>query len=309
MMKTTAGRLIDRLATHTPDGRPYRFAFVCGHMRSGTSWVQNILRCHPEIAVYAEGPFGHVCTVIEEVKRLPWLYTSNDPGVHQVLDESFAEMVRHCMLQLATRDPEKSWIADSTSRQIWPYLPGTHHIHITRDARDVLTSWTLHQLANGLLVGEPWKTRLSVQAAKLAEDPDYFTKHPHELLSDEAWVRHICRGWWQFMYTAAEVRAGVQSGSMNLRLLDLRYEQLHEDAQGQAEVVYRFLGLDPSAAQPISLHNGAAAGFTLGDARQHYRSGKVRDWEKYAHDDLRRWVKDAIGDTLIETGYERDLNW
>lgn len=304
-----SARIIDRLNTHTPDGRPYRFAFICGHMRSGTNWVGNILRSHPDVAVHGEGPFGLVCGAIVQAKHQAWLYSSRDERIAQVLDESFAELVRNCMLQLATLEPERSVVVDSTSRQVWPYLPGTHHIHIMRDPRDVLISWTLHQLANRLAIGEPWSTRLSGHLQKFELDPNYFTKYPHELLSDEAWVRFVCRGWWEFMYTANEVREKHADGRLNLKLHEIRYEHMMQHDQAEADRLFRFLDLDPERAAKLSGQNFTAAGASHNDPRSHFRSGKVGDWQKYMTDDARRWIKEAVGEMMIQTGYEQDAMW
>lgn len=308
---TVAGstRLIDALSTSTPDGRAYKFVFVCGHMRSGTNWVCNILRGHPDVSVHGEGPFGHICEAILNAKKFPWLYSSRDEGIKRVLDESFADLCRNCLLQLATQEPEKSWVAESTSRQVWPYLPGTHHINIERDVRDVLTSWTFHQINLGGAIGEPWTTRLRPQIEAVAKDPEHFQKHPEELLRDESWVRFVCRGWYEFAFTAAEVRRKVAAGVMDMKLLDLRYEALQADAQRESNRVFEFLGLDPAEATPVSAEHKTAPLAQGEGVHSHFRSGVSGDWRKYANDDMKRWVKEAVGETLIEMGYEKNLNW
>lgn len=303
------GRRADSLPTRTPDGRPYQMLFICGHMRSGTNWLCNILRGHPDISVHGEGPFALFSNALEEAKRQPWLYSSKDAGVRQVLEEAFSDLVSSCMLQLATLEPHKSWIAESTSRQLWPYVPGTHHIHIQRDVRDVLTSWTFHQLTSGMPIGEPWRSRMAAKAEALKADPEHFKKHPHELFTDEAWVKFVVGGWVEFMQTAAGCRRLAREGYHELALLDLVYEDMLTDAQGATQRIWRFLGLDASVAVPLSEENKTTAGFAREDPTSHFRSGRRGDWEQYATNDFRRWVKDVAGPTLIETGYEKDTNW
>jgi hypothetical protein len=75
--------------------------------------------------------------------------------MREALDRAFAGFVRECMSHLATLHPSEQWVVDNTSRQLWPYLPGAHHVHVRRDVRDVIVSWTFHQLANDLVIGEP----------------------------------------------------------------------------------------------------------------------------------------------------------
>jgi hypothetical protein len=308
---TVAGstRLIDSLATSTPNGRPYKFVFVCGHMRSGTNWVCNILRGHPDISVHGEGPFGHICESLLNVKSAPWLYSSRDEGIKKVLDESFADMVRNCLLQLATIEPNKSWVAESTSRQVWPYIPGTHHINIERDPRDVLTSWTFHQLNLGVAIGPQWAERLRTHMGRMAADPHYFDKHPHELFTDEQWVKFVLRGWKDFTDTAQGVRRDASKGWMDIKLLDLRYEALQEDAQREANRIFEFLDLDPAESTPVSAKNKTAPVSKGEGVQSHYRSGISGDWQKYANDQMKRWVKESVGQDLIRMGYENDLSW
>lgn len=301
--------MIESLSTCTPDGRPYKFLFVCGHMRSGTNWVCNLLRGHPDVQVHGEGPFGHISTAISEAKKFPWLYSSRDKNIQQVLDESFAEMCRNCMLQLATLEPNKSWIADSTSRQLWPYIPGTHHIHVQRDVRDVIVSWTYHQLTNNLAIGEPWATRLRPQLDAFRADPDHFKKHPEQLLADEQWVRFVARVWNSFMGTALHARRRSDDGTLSMKVLNLVYEEMLEDAEKAKNDIFAFLDLDPSVVPKVSAKNRTAAGFDREDPNSHFRSGRRGDWERYATDDFKRWVKETAGARLVELGYEKDMNW
>lgn len=301
--------MYDRYPTSTPDGRPYKFLFICGHMRSGTNWMCNLVRTHHDTVVYGEGPFGNILASLAEVKRTPWLYTCQMREMHSVLDAAFADFVRHCMLYLATLVPAKSWIVDSTSRQLWPYVPDAHHLHIRRDGRDVLVSWTFHQLNLGMPIGEPWASRMRHLAVAMKEDPEYFSKNPHLLLSDEEWVRSVMTGWRDFMLTAESVKARLARGDMSFPLLDLAYEDVIADATGAQRKIMAFLELDASEALPLSEKHRTAAGFESKDPTSHFRSGKVRDWEQYATPAFKRIVKEEAGEMLIQLGYEQANNW
>jgi hypothetical protein len=307
--QAVSSRIVDQLPTRTPDGRPYKFLFICGHMRSGTNWLCNIMRGHRDVSVHGEGPFGLFGGAVVEAKRLRWLYSSRDPGIKQVLDESLADLVRNCMLQLATIEPGKSWVVESTSRQLWPYIPGAHHIHIQRDLRDVLTSWTFHQLRLGMPIGEPWSTRLRAQTDALARNPEHFKEHPHELFADEAWVRFATHGWVEFILTAAAVRRLAAAGTLEIKLLDIVYEDMLADTATAQRRIFTFMDLDPADAAPLSVKNRTAAGFDREDPTSHFRAGRRGDWEQYATDDFRRWVKEEAGQVLIDAGYEKDMNW
>lgn len=40
-----------------------------------------------------------------------------------------------------------------------------------------------------------------------------------------------------------------------------------------------------------------------------FRKGITGDWKNYFDEELKRLVKDKVGDFLVELGYEKDLNW
>jgi len=52
----------------------------------------------------------------------------------------FADTVRRCMATLAERKPGATWIGDRTPRPLRSFLPGTPHILMIRDPRDVAVS-------------------------------------------------------------------------------------------------------------------------------------------------------------------------
>lgn len=296
------------IATHTPDGRPYRLFFLCGHMRSGTHWATALLNLHPDINCHGEGPLGHFRTVVDQLKGIDYLYSYREPFT-TVVEEAFHELSRRIVLSLSCVKPDAQWVGDNTTRQLWPYIPGTHHFYILRDGRDVLTSWTFHQLRTGFHIGEPHRSRMARHLARFSENPDYFKQHPEELFSDEAWVRWTASVWRDFYLTGAFVLDQSAKGLMDVRVLPLRYEELLADTQGQRERMYRFLELDPSRAAPISEQSLTAPGFKHDKPNEFYRSGKAGDWKKYATDNFRRWFKEEAGQALIEAGYEHDMNW
>lgn len=277
-------------------------------MRSGTNWVSALLNLHPDINCVGEGPLGHICSTVEAVKKLDYLYTSREPHC-TALDEAFYEMSRRVVLSLTCCKPSAAWVGDNTSRQFWMYLPDSSNFYILRDGRDVLTSWTFHQLRIDFAIGEPYRSRMAPLLERFRSDRDYFKAHPEELLSDERWVRDTARYWKAFHRTGQEAMARIERGEMPIRVCPLRYEGLVADAEGQRQRMYRFLELDPALAEPLSAESKTAAGFTEGKADSFYRSGKIGDWKNYANDNFRRWFKEEAGEALIEAGYEQNTNW
>jgi hypothetical protein len=73
--------------------------------------------------------------------------------------------------------------------------------------------------------------------------------------------------------------------------------------------MYRFLGLDPAEARPLSEKSRTVPGFGREDPSSFYRKGEVGDWKNYATDDFRRWFKDEAGEMLVAMGYEAGSAW
>lgn len=300
--------MTDALPTHTPDGRPYRIFFVCGHMRSGTNWVSALLNLHPDVNCFGEGPLGHIKTTIEQVKKIDYLYCYNEP-YRSVLDSCFADMASNLVRSLSKQKPEASWVGDNTSRQLWPYVPDAHHFYILRDGRDVLTSWTFHQMRINFDIGEPYRSRMAKHTERLREDRDYFKSHPEELFTDEEWVRQSARTWKDFYLTGKCVLDRVERGQVSAKVCALRYETLLLNADSERERMYRFLDLDPIQAAPMSESDNTSPGFKHDRPDWFLRSGKAGDWKIYANDRFRHWFKEEAGDVLIEAGYEQNNNW
>jgi len=296
------------IANHTPDGRPYRLFFVAGHMRSGTNWVAALLNLHPEINCHGEGPLGYFRTAVDQIRAIDYLYSYFEP-YKTVVEEAFHELARRVVLSLARIKPDAQWVGDNTTRQLWPYIPGTHHYYVLRDGRDVLTSWTFHQIRLNFEIGEPFRTSMSGHVAKFKDDIDYFKKNPHELLSDERWVRSCASVWRDFYLTGASALRMESEGTLDIKIHPLRYETLLTDAEAQRAAMYRFLDLDPALAAPMSEEGLTAPGFKHDRPDLFHRSGKAGDWQKYTNDNFRRWFKEEAGEALIEAGYEANNNW
>ncbi len=277
-------------------------------MRSGTNWVAGLLNLHPDINCVGEGPLGHLRTTIDQVKRLDYLYTYKQPYTG-VLEEGFQELARRLVISLSREKPEAVWVGDNTSRQLWPYVPGTCHFYVLRDGRDVLTSWTFHQLRINFDIGEPFRTSMASHTQKFLGDRDYFTNNPEQLFTDEAWVRQSARTWKDYYLTGKHVLAREAAGDMDIRVCAIRYEELLTNAERERTKMYHFLDLDPATASPMSTDNKTMPGFSHNRPDWFHRSGKAGDWKNYVNDNFRSWFKEEAGDALIEAGYEENNNW
>ncbi len=297
------------IATRTPDGRSYRMFFISGHMRSGTTWMRHLLNLHPDINTQSEGPLQVLALGVKNAKKAEWLTSSRDE-MPAVLDELFVRLARDYTLALSRYKPEAVWIGDHSSGHLDPIVPASAHFNIIRDGRDVLTSWTFHQLKIRFLIGEPWRTPMARLIDAFHNDPEHFKKNPAELFSCELWVRAAANGWAKNVAADLATIARIESGQYpGMTVCPLRYERCIAETRAEQRRMYEFLGLDPTLAAEPSAKTLTKASFWQENPMWFHRAGKIGDWKNYATDEFKRWFKEAAGEALIQTGYESDMNW
>lgn len=295
-------------ATATTGGRTFNLFFLRGHMRSGTNWCGALLNLHPKIV--CEGEF-HLEILASAVKRYTteaWSLGSREP-LKSKATAMFEQMVRESLLTLADRKPGALWLGDRTPAPVDPHIPGARHIVIIRDGRDVLVSWTFHQLRHGWPHNFPPKSEMQPLLERFKADPDLFTANPELLLSHEGWVRSQARQWRTYIREHHETIARANRGEISARILPIRYEDLHADTESGRAEMYRFLDLDPAEAEPLSEKSKTVAGFKREDPKSFYRKGAVGDWPPYFTPEASRWFAEEAGEELIEMGYETTTTW
>jgi hypothetical protein len=308
-LRTTAIQLAE------PKTPQHGLFFVRGHPRSGTNWVGALLNLHPQVNCFGEFHFEDIRNAIDVQQSHPWQLAAKEP-LRGVLDECFRDLVRRSMLTLEQRKPGAYWIGDRTPRGLRIFIEHAPYFLIIRDGRDVLVSWTFHVLRMrphvlDVLVPADLRADFNRLYEKLHADPEYFTRHPHELLTQEGWIRMVAQRWagWMRADMASIERIKADDPGSRARLMVLRYEELHAQAEFWRRTMYEFLRLDPDEAAPISQESRTAPGFEKDDPMSFWRHGQVGDWKKYANDDFTGWFKDTAGEVLVELGYEKDDQW
>jgi len=291
----------------------FDFFFLRGPpSRSGTNWVGNLLNLHPEIHITGEFNLNHVKMALNNIMRMKEYLCSNKKVVND-LQIDFEKLTKRCIFNKCISDmhdkPKVRWLGDRTPVRINPILiKGKPHILIYRDGRDLLVSLTYHHLRI-----DPKQSMISDSFPEMIKkrilfkkNPYYFIKNPEKLLDNEIWVKHIARRW---------------RNQMNLNEIDLkrikeksdavvhvvRYEDLHADTEVEREKMYKFLGLDPKKAMPLT--SLTKPGFKKEDPTSHYRKGIVGDWKNYFTKNTCEWFKEDAGQKLIDLGYEEYLKW
>ena len=284
-------------------------AFVRGYMRSGTSWVRNLLNLHPRVVCFEEMNLGVVRNAVNRITtELPWCEGARDEGIRIELWAGFHDMIERTMLRLASRKDGARAVVDCTPTHLIPLLPGSPMVWIVRDPRDVLVSWTVHAMRHEISYPDPgqWPTR-GAMLERFRQDPTWFVERPGELLQDEAWVRFIL-GDWSKRYRRDLAQLDKIAGEHEV--LRLRYEALHADTAGAQRAMYKLLGVDPAQAPAPSAATSTSAGRTGSEnPLSHKRKGVVGDWQRHADERVRAVMKACVGEDLIHAGYENDTDW
>jgi hypothetical protein len=294
-------------------GHERRFFFLCGCWRSGTHWVARILNLHPGMSIVGEFHFNHLITALARFTatggHVGGWYQAHRPFLKEVASESIQAMIRRSVYAAASHRAAALWLGDHSPRRLEPALPGAPNVLVIRDGRDVLVSQAFHSLRVKKLEWfrpsfRPFAARYT---AEFQADPESFKNSTRGFLSEDYWVRQQARAW------AGQVRhdlaAAQRLQSEGTPVHTVRYEDLHRDFDSGRTALYRFFGLDPALAAPPSEESKTLPGFRAETVTSDNRKGIVGDWKNYFDDRLRRIYVEEAGDTLVELGYEKGLNW
>ena len=314
--------------------------FIVGRAKSGTTWVTRTLNAHPEILARGEGRFFGREYVLEspETPTIParplagaldsnaalrsWLERSvwaRDGDTDRQMAEITRLLTDH-FLTAAVAGTGKRIVGDKTPflragivAEIASVHPSAKVIHIIRDGRDIAISakhhiWNRSTDEGGIHDLEP-EERAARDAYRA--DPEAFASSGRSLFNPD-WLAGTAEEWAEMTRTA---RADGRK-LLGDRYLELRYEDMQEDAEREVRAILEFLGADASPARAASCvehasFERATKGRKPGDERptQFLRMGIAGEWRKVFTERDREAFKAAAGDFLIELGYERDKAW
>lgn len=270
--------------------------FVGGHVRSGTTWIYDLLTTHNLVAgVFESWVFSPLHGVgglfareqwdagldsqMQERIGRPW-------GLQQMIDrdEMLADLRRLLEGWMGRAlEPQHRYLVEKTPphlegmHQISEVFPRARFIHVVRDGRDVAVSLRAAARSWNPLFGQI--------------DGRFYLKQARN------WQRSV----------GAISSAGASLGD---RYLELRYEDLHRDPDHWLEQMFDFCGIphDRPLIERIVESNRFAQRFSPSqDAFR--RKGQVGDWrEEFGMLDAVAFSFGA-GRMLIEKGYERNERW
>jgi hypothetical protein len=318
--KTEYGLTAEQAAAWGPEytvrigERTHKIFFLCGHPRSGTHWMDNVLNRHPRVLIDGEYRFESVRRSFDDITGKFWHAAFREP-MRSEAERCFRDTVRRVVGASGARKPGAEWLGDRTPRSLNVFLKGAPHFLIIRDPRDVLVSWTHQEIKNAghHYVTANFEPELGRYRAEFVKDPSFFKNNPETLLSSERWVKTLAGRWRHHLRMDLEslkkIDAGELNGGIPARVHVVRYEAIHADPEGERSRMYAFLGLDEREAEPLTEESRSKPGLKAEDPHHIYRRGQVGDWEKYFTPQARLWFKEQSNDTLVELGYEKDGAW
>jgi len=165
---------------------------VCGFMRSGTNWANNLLNLHPHIACHGEYHFDHIRPTFDQWINRNWSVAKARGKQHEVA-EHFEVFIKQTMLECALADPHTKnksirWLGDRSPKLLeTEAVSNARHFRMIRDGRDVLVSLTYHSFARNDHDKFEQHPAMLEKMEKFKRDPTYFLSRPEELLDDVKW--------------------------------------------------------------------------------------------------------------------------
>jgi hypothetical protein len=313
--------------------------FVAGEMRSGTTWVQRILRSHPEISCAHEGSFfgrdydheeipvysgpvssfTRVLAVSEEFEvwhGLPWNRWAGD------YDEDVRNLTRLSIDYFLAKEVARKGrriVGDKSPQhtenldEIHDIYPDARIIHVVRDGRDVAVSAMHHwwRLAKDREEGvfELTPEEIETRDAYL-KDREGFLKSGRSIFTEERLAQ--LAGRWNHRVGKARRDGPALYGE---EYLEIRYEDLQQDMPANLKRMFDFLGArsGPKVMERClragSFERAAERRAGEEDSSSPFRKGVSGDWRRVFTERDRELYKELAGKRLVELGYERSLDW
>jgi hypothetical protein len=273
----------------------YQKLFITSCAKSGTTWLVKSLNGHSQIVAEGEGRFAwRLYSLLDQASNQ---FNQDQRSVggsplgvingadYYTMIRSMTDNVFLRYLGSSGKSPENvRVIADKTPQHIFcadtlrAIYPGCRFINIVRDPRDAATSALFH-------------------LAKTDPQP-----------RDQYIESFITRSWRGSVEAALKVERAMGPAAF----MNVRYEDLHQDASAVMRKCLSFLGVD---ASPQALENCRDAGSFerlsggrrrgQADPNSFYRKGIVGDWVNHIDPDLARRCCAPIEPLMRHFGYEQ----
>jgi hypothetical protein len=301
--------------------------FIFGHARSGTTLLTRLIRVHPFVHCNYQGhfftrsPFLEGMVASEEMEK--WLTRRSNrwnlgrdlsPVVLRAACDFIMERdarrvgKHHSGCVVGDKSPNSLFDGEAVLKLAKIYPDGSL-IFIVRDGRDAAISHRFQAF-----IDRP--QHLAGADAQIREEfmlnPESFLNGTKSIFTEKS-LRHAAEGWVNNVVEtddAAKHEFGKQ-------YLSLRYEAILASPHEELRRTWRFLGVDPAfngvyEVLEAELQNNPDADWQhekAGEVAVAIQKGRLGTWRELFTPRDKLVFKEIAGKTLVEWGYEHNLDW
>lgn len=320
-MNNWRGTEFARFLLETSD---YKRIFITGRAKSGTSWLDRMLRAHPQVAMLGERKLLEKTGQYEPLLR-PLLTGDLLSRWHRYstirhrrnldgLPQELARLVSDYLLYLVIDYRGTTHFGDKIALVQPPDVSFTFQairdlygecriVNIVRDGRDSVVSGQFHRYRNAIKSGN-----LNERAQRI----DQVVKGKTQRLFTDREIGNMARSWNGVVRNADRLGPEVFGEAF----LSIRYEDLRADTPGVTKKILAHLGLRDDE-EIIRQVNNAASFKRLSSGREEgtedptsrVRKGMSGDWRNYFTRRDAELFAGVANDMLLIHGYEDDPEW
>lgn len=302
---------------------PMEKFFIFGHARSGTTLLARLIRVHPDVHCNWQAHFftrpPYLSSLVSDPEVREWLSRkSNRWNQGQDLSPMVMRAAADFILEREAGNAGKTIVGDKSPNNLLngqavhnlaEIYPDAKLLFIVRDGRDAVLS---HQVQKFIDLPDQLNPEESAIRDSLVNSPQQFARDKRSVFSKSG-LSKAAQDW---VDNVSETnRLGSEIFKENY--LSLRFEDLVENPNASLDRIWRFLGaetdlpgLDEALINQLSQNPDADWQREKQEQVANIISkGLPGSWRDiYSVDDVRIF-KEIAGETLIEWGYEKDLNW
>ena len=295
--------------------------FIFGYARSGTTLLARLVRRHPEVHCNYQAHFFSrpplLSGMASEQRFGEWLSRlSNRWNRGQDMSAAVLRAMADYILERDARKEGARIVGDKSPNvllngravtEMHTFYPEARLIYIVRDGRDTLISHRFQQFIDG-------KQHLSSEDLRIQtefeRDPSPFINGQRSIFTEKA-IRRMTNSW---VTNIAETHTAGQEHYGD-RYHVLRYEDLLRAPYATISNVWRFLGADHAGLESEitdEMNYNPDAAYqqeVAADLVQPLEKGKRGSWRELFTDRDKQIFKQIAGQTLIDWGYEQDMEW
>lgn len=302
---------------------PMEKFFIFGHARSGTTLLARLVRVHPTIHCnwqahfFTRPPF--LSSLVSNPDFQEWL-SRRDNRWNQGADLSPVVMrtVSDFILEREAKQLGKTIVGDKSPNnlingeavhKLADIYPDAKLIFIVRDGRDAVLS---HQIQKFVDLSDQLNFEDSAIRDSLIDSPREFRLGKRSIFTKHG-LSAAARDW------VSNVSETHQHGRDIFadNYMAIRFEDLVSNPPSSLEKIWSFLGVDidlPDLTSRLEHELSQNPDADWQQAKQKevasiIRKGLPGSWREIFTKEDRKMFKDIAGETLIEWGYENDLNW